>query len=368
MNNLLQALSPERYFFTEYNACHRDFLAKVKKLSALHPQCESFLQGETGTTKLLTEAIWLGPDDATKVLVIISGTHGVEGYCGSAIQRLLLDQLQQQQLPMGENSALLFLHALNPWGMYWARRCDQSGIDLNRNFIDFSARPDPDPDYSQLLTALSDVDVCKRNSRLLRLRNQWGQTRYDEVLSGGQYHQPWAPFYGGTQPANANQVIEQIIQRWSLASRELIVLDLHTGLGPFGHGELISDHPADSPSDFYSRSIYGDAIANTELGDSFSVPKAGLMDYRWHQLMSQKGCYLTLEFGTLGTQALFDVLFSESLYWRDQQPATLSDSEYSHHRQAMINHFCPADPLWRQTALFKGWQVVQRALDYFNEK
>ena len=36
--------------------------------------------------ELSTDVAWLGPPDAGRVLVTISGTHGVEGFFGSATQ------------------------------------------------------------------------------------------------------------------------------------------------------------------------------------------------------------------------------------------------------------------------------------------
>ncbi|PKM21639.1 MAG: hypothetical protein CVV10_08350, partial [Gammaproteobacteria bacterium HGW-Gammaproteobacteria-14] len=35
---------------------------------------------------LFTDVAWLGSDGAHKVLVLISGTHGAEGWAGSAVQ------------------------------------------------------------------------------------------------------------------------------------------------------------------------------------------------------------------------------------------------------------------------------------------
>ena len=44
---------------------------------------------------LFTNAIWIGDCNAQHVVVLLSGTHGVEGYCGSAAQSYLLNCLQQ---------------------------------------------------------------------------------------------------------------------------------------------------------------------------------------------------------------------------------------------------------------------------------
>ncbi|WP_255800720.1 DUF2817 domain-containing protein [Acaryochloris sp. 'Moss Beach'] len=67
-------------------------------------------------------------------LILSSGLHGVEGYCGSAIQMATLtDLLPQLTLPKG--MAVLLIHALNPYGFAWNRRCNEDNIDLNRNFL-----------------------------------------------------------------------------------------------------------------------------------------------------------------------------------------------------------------------------------------
>lgn len=311
---------------------------------------------------LSTDTIWLGDRDAQYVVVLFSGTHGVEGYCGSAAQSYLLNCLQQGWLSLPESTALLMVHAVNPWGMYWARRCDLDGVDINRNFIDFDQLPEPHPAYAQVLERMAIEDVEARRNALVELAREWGQVQFDRVFSGGQYHCPWAPFYGGRKPSFASRVMDEMIAHWQLESRCLVVIDLHTGLGPWAFGELISDHPEGSQGNHFARQLFGPAVAEAVKGDSFSVVKEGLLDFRWHPLMQERGCYLTLEFGTHSTADLFDVLLSEHLFWRDWQQPDQNDSAYRLHREAMLAHFCPEDSLWQQAVLFKAWQVVDRAL------
>src|SRR5690606_18679759 len=93
--------------------------------------------------------------------------------------------------------------------------------------------------------------------------------------------------------------------------RQLAVIDLHTGLGPYGHGEIICDHPAASVGTATAQRWYGEAVTLPELGTSFSAPKLGLMDYGWHAIMGDKSCFVTLEFGTGSTERLFRVLLDD---------------------------------------------------------
>ena len=351
-------------FLLDYEPCRAAFLAACSAVERYPSEARRWLlDPQPDVAGLSCDAAWFGARDVDTVVVLISGTHGVEGYCGSAIQRAVLTGLRTGSIKLPDRLALLFVHALNPWGMYWARRCDQDGIDLNRNFVDFSrALPAAGADYERVLACLENASPAARWPALNALIGEWGQAHFDTVFSGGQYQRAWAPFFGGNKVSFSRSCIEAVSAHWRLAERELIVLDLHTGLGPWAFGELISDHPADSRANQYARDKFGPAVAITAQGESFSVAKHGLMDYYWHTMMQERGCYLTLEFGSYGTQALFDVLIKEHLFWRSAHAEDLEEPSYAAIRADMLRHFCPDDSLWQEAALFKTWQVLERIL------
>jgi predicted deacylase len=375
---------PENYFFYDDLSCQRDFLNKAGQLlsgrqgrldrwfidSSLNASINASLNGSLNgpvqstadaslDARLSCDSLWIGDEAAKTVWVFISGTHGVEGYCGSAAQRFLLDHLLHDKVSLPASCALLFIHALNPWGMHWARRCDHQGIDINRNFIDFKHIPAASSDYEKVLECLLLRTAEQRSCALAVLREAWGQAHFDRVFSGGQYQQPWAPFYGGQAPAFSHHIVEQIIQTYVLTERKVSVIDIHSGLGPWAYGQLISDHFAESESNVWARQLFADWVAVTEMGESFSVPKAGLLDYRWHRLMNAgKTFFLTLEFGTLGSDSLFSVLLDEHLYWKDRLVVPNADDKgYQNQRQAMLDHFCPDNAQWQQAVLFQTRQV-----------
>lgn len=316
-------------------------------------------QGPRGEA-LATHAAWIGASDAPRVLVLIAATHGVEGYAGSAVQLDLWRLLAARQLALPADVALLAIHGLNPWGYAWDRRCDGEGIDLNRNFIDFARAPPANPGYGALREAFFLDDAAASRARLDAYRQAHGQTAYEIAVSGGQYSDPAGPFYGGTGPSHGRRVIESLMARHRLAERRLAVIDVHTGLGPYGYGEVICDHAPASAGARTAGHWYGPACTLPAEGTSSSVPKHGLLDYAWHAIMGGDSCFITLEFGTLGTASLFEVLLAETRGWAAGQPA---DGPRKALAARMRAHFCPADAAWREAVLFRARQVITQALD-----
>ena len=101
--------------------------------------------------ELAIDVLTMGPHDADSVLVIVSGTHGVEGFAGSALQRWWLDRSADAR---PEGVRVTVVHALNPVGFSWVRRVNEDNVDLNRNFVDWSSPPRNDA-YAGTLFAMA---------------------------------------------------------------------------------------------------------------------------------------------------------------------------------------------------------------------
>jgi len=48
------------------------------------------------------------------------------------------------------DTAVILIHAVNPFGFAWGRRVTEENVDLNRNFVDFSKPLPANPDYEAL--------------------------------------------------------------------------------------------------------------------------------------------------------------------------------------------------------------------------
>src|ERR1700730_6201259 len=104
------------HFSQSYSQARERFLVSSKTVGA---KLQSFVQPDTSgaeNEELAIDVALLGPADAKQTLILTSGMHGIEGFCGSACQLALLgNSLLLENIKNGKTSVLL-IHALNPYG------------------------------------------------------------------------------------------------------------------------------------------------------------------------------------------------------------------------------------------------------------
>ena len=136
---------PRNHFADSYTEARRKFLAAAKNADAVLGEYRHPLPGPCGEA-LFTDTALLGNSNAERLVIVSSGVHGVEGFCGSACQIALL---HSGLLAGAKSCAILLVHALNPFGFAHLRRTNEDNVDLNRNFVDH-AHPPTNGDYERL--------------------------------------------------------------------------------------------------------------------------------------------------------------------------------------------------------------------------
>jgi hypothetical protein len=228
--------------------------------------------------ELSTDVALVGPADAPARLVLISGTHGAEGFCGSGAQVDWLRRGEAASLPAGV--AVLLIHAINPYGFAWLRRVTEDNVDLNRNWIDFAAAPPANPGYEALATAAVpegwSEEARHQAARLLgAYAAEHGAMALQQALSGGQYSHANGIFFGGRGPTWSRRTQEAIFAHYLTGAERVGIIDYHTGLGPYGYGEQIVTDAPPSPGYGRAREWYGGAITCPAAGSSTSADIKG---------------------------------------------------------------------------------------------
>lgn len=358
---------PQHFFQPSYAASRRRLLAGLRALAPRHDvllDSRALTQrGPQGETLALDFAI-VGSRRPAQALVLSSGTHGVEGYTGSALQHWVLDRvLPALRLP--RDTAVILQHANNPWGFAWHRRVNEHNVDINRNFLErFDPQACP-PDYDALFEAMNppDLDPARDAERLARMQAfiaEHGFRRFQTMFSEGQYKHPTGLQFGGQalQPGPAHLLA--LVREHLAQARIVIWLDIHTGLGASGACELITGDLPDTEGYRLANSVWGGVVKSANGGESVSPPLNGLMDQGLARALPV-GCRAAIayaEYGTHPPERVMAALRADNCLHHHGGPADL----HARVKTELLEVFRPDSRDWERQVLAHGAGLVRQAL------
>jgi len=351
-------------FFAEDYAEARSRFLKLCAAAGVEPK--AYINPNKGPKgeELATDVAWFGSSDAKNVMVMVSATHGAEGFPGSAAQCDWIANQGAASLP--EGVAALIVHAINPYGFCWLRRVTEEGVDLNRNFVDFTQPLPENPGYDELADvlvpqSLDSDSLLAADRRIAGYRARHGDTQLMVARSGGQYKYPGGMFYGGRGPTWSRQTLEAVIADYDLAGRDLVaVVDFHTGLGPFGYGEPICGHAPNSINVRRAKSWYGQSVTEPALGTSSSVEKTGLAEFGWHALLGERVTMVALEYGTYPPSNGLAVLRADHWLHNTHNTIDWKAPKTREVKEAIRAHFSPQAIDWQEMILFRARQILRQ--------
>lgn len=350
----------KHYFSANYLQARTKFLEAAQAAGARVVQLPL---GARGAKKqpMFIDIAWLGTKKPRKVLLHTSGLHGVEGFAGSAIQIALLNRPPS----LSHDEALVLVHCLNPFGMDWLRRYNESNVDLNRNFLstaqDWRGSPEA---YERLNTFLNPPKLPSADFFLLRTMYyllRLGPAAFRKAVAIGQHDYPKGLFFGGHQLEEGPSLYRSWLQEAFATSERLFVIDVHTGLGDFGQESLfhkIQDIPSPRLSQILDRPLPEDFPESSVVGYRF---RGGHCDVFSELFPDQTVDFLTQEFGTYSKLKILKALRAENQYHH------FGDGKAGHwSKQNLQEAFCPASATWRAEILSKGVELVHQVAAYLS--
>lgn len=346
-------------FGASYLDCRRKFLESGSGVSARLESFEHPLFGPSGEP-LACDVQIIGDPGAARILVLESGLHGAEGFAGSAIQVAVLRTLIP---PSG--IALVLVHAINPWGFAWNRRVNEDNVDLNRHFLDWDAPGDlTNEGYAALADVLipdddSETAIARSNAALEAYRVAHGDAALSAAIKRGQYCYPDGLHYGGTGKSWSSETVVAITERFLKGATKLGVIDVHTGLGPYGFGECLSGEAPDSGEGSRASAWYGDVAHTKSPASGYSGSSASILDgYRraahWAEITP-----IGLEFGTQATVQVRNAVQLDA--WLHLNGGR-NNSAWDRVKARMSDAFNPDDPKWQNAVVSRGLTVVSQGL------
>lgn len=314
--------------------------------------------------ELFTDCAWIGPKEASAVLVLVSGTHGVEGYCGSGAQ---IDWLHRGEFTLlNADTAVLLIHAINPYGFAWKRRVTHENVDMNRNFVDFSVPLPENVHYHEIADAITPSDWAEETQirtrqQILNFARTYGFDVLATTVSGGQYTHPDGIFYGGTAPTWSRLTLEKIFAECLAHATKIGIVDFHTGLGPVGYAEPIITTAPHTAETLRAIDWFGRAATVIAAGDSVSAEIAGDWLCAAPTLLSHAEVTgISLEYGTVESAQVLDALRADNWLHNYGDPA---GADAANIKQKILDAFYVDTDIWRGMVLGQSLMTVRQAMN-----
>jgi len=349
-------------FAPTYAEARASFIAAAQaRYLAVERHVHPDARGASGE-ELSIDVALLGDPHAGALLVVTSAMHGVEGFGGSGCQIALLAEPMVTAATRG-GVAILFVHAVNPYGFSHLRRANEENVDLNRNFRDFSVAPARNEGYAAVHALLVPDEwppTADNTAALGAHLARHGAARMQAAVSRGQSEFPDGLFYAGHAPAWSNTVLRDILRRHGAGRARLAWIDLHTGLGAWGHGERIHSGPNDAAAIARNRAWYGDDVTTVYDGTSTSAEGSGIAyDAALASCPGAQYTGIVVEFGTQPLERVVQALRADQ--WLANHPGAARPLTEAI-RQQMRASFCDDSDAWRGLVYGQARATVLQAL------
>lgn len=311
---------------------------------------------------LSIDLAYYGSPEPEILLVHSTGVRGVDGFHGSAIQiKLILDHVKclKEDL-ISENIGLLFVHAVNPYGMAHSRITNESNVDLNNNFRTNYEITCPEI-YEKLNHIINPTDEKKWWKgfvyfNLIRNSIKYSLDEITNAITKGQNKFLDGIFnFGFEMEQGPKKLIKWIKENVDHQKLKLIInIDVHIGTGTFGVDTvLLSQSDYNMHLELYEN-IPNKIIINDLQPDSVNCNlKIGIQN----AFPDINVCGLIQEFGTYSKYNMLSAIIRENYYNYYQ----LEGQDTNHFSKVELkNMFYPNDVSWRKN-------VLQSGVDFYNQ-
>lgn len=365
---MAEALAYWTYFGNNYQAARQKFLkaatqAEAKITSYPHPT-EKDPQGNT----LYVDVAYVGSPTASRVHFAISGTHGLEAAAGSAVQTAWLSDYAAKKKPLAADTAVVFLHVINPYGFAHTTRTTENNVDLNRNFIDHDAKSIENKDYAALHYALildqwDEAHLEVLDQQIQFFKEKYGEDAYFNARVKGQYDFPEGVAFGGNKREWSNIILEQIIHEHLAHAKQIAFIDWHTGLGEYAEPFFLCFNDEGSAYQKEAIKWWGEHRIIGQRPHGLKRPDyQGLVFKGVEQFLNGRPLVgAVIEFGTRGKNTPPALLLDQ---WLRFKSPTYPDAERDVQLYGDLKDaYLPISSIWRQSVIKHGVAITNQAID-----
>ena len=367
------------YFQESYEACRQAFLEEAREAKTMYDQAELFsIKVPSQVDQNLTiDFLYLPPLDSTdRLLVLSSGIHGVEGYAGSAVQQMSLDELLDKDVL--SRMGVLLIHGINPYGFKYQRRCTENNVDLNRNSgIDPSLFQSKNPGYGALYDMLNPQGPATLSS----MRNQFfylvaiskmmkeSMSVLRQAVLQGQYEYPEGVYFGGKDFEPQIDSLARILPEYFSSYRIILAIDLHTGYGSRRVLHLFPNPVEDTVIKAKTKAVFEGHQIDWGDSDDFYTILGGFADSFLSSINPDATyLYMLFEWGTCDTQKTFGSLKGLQTIINENQGfhhGYKNERQQEKIEERMVEAYYPGSDAWRSEVMESGRNMLKEALSNY---
>jgi len=348
------------FFSKTYAESRRRFVDAAR---AVYANVHAYKVDSESPDNLTIDVAILGSDN-DPALVVSSGVHGVEGFFGSAVQLALLQRFSDAN--SRKNIRYVLIHSVNPFGFAHLRRVNEDNVDLNRNFLTSTDHYAGAAEGFVRLNRFLNSESPPSRFEPFMLKALWyiwrmGQPMLKEAVAGGQYEFPRGLFFGGKGPCKSTQIVQDNCDSWLGSSQQIVHIDFHTGLGPFGtYKSLLSESSDSEYCSWYTETFGAECVEPLAEPDGTAFTVSGLF-CEWMQRHFSKRGYraVVAEFGTYNVIRVLGALRAEN---RAHHYCSKSSPLYQWAKKELLECFCPDSPPWRRQVVDSGLQIIDQGI------
>lgn len=355
-------------YFDCYASSYSRARAKfMRSAEAAGTAVKSFMHPERKTPEgelLAIDVACFGAPNAARQALFISGTHGQEGFSGSAVQIGWMLGGGASALP--KDVGVVLVHGLNPYGFAHFTRTTENNVDLNRNFIDREGdAPPANAHYETLHGELiiqdwTDAENGRVDKAMAAFTEKHGRDALFDALARGQYVHQDGLMFGGADREWSNRTLEAIVQEFLAGAEKVAFIDWHTGIGDYGKPFFLCFNEEGGPLFQRACEWWGKENVDGVRPHGMERPNYTGLVFNGVQrfLGNREMCGAVIEFGTRGI-GMRRVLRLDQ--WLRRQEAL--DPDVRAGLQAdMMDAFCPFDGQWRKDTLDTGLKLTDQAI------
>ena len=183
------------------------------------------------------------------------------------------------------------------------------------------------------------------------------------TLPVGQYEFPQGLFFGGSAPAQTQQILAAPFRSWLGKAQQVIHLDLHSGLGKWGTYQLFAEIDRDTPR-YQWLSEHFEHLVALDSGDLVYQSRGTFGQWCKNEFEDLSYDFLLAEFGTYPILRVLKALRAENrAHWWGK----VNDKSYTWAKQELLEAFVPQNSQWRQTTLNLGVDLCLAAIDRYSK-